>query len=980
MAMKTEQSVVNSISVSPLSTTTTQVSLENSFTDLGRLVVISYNLHGYNQGLTGLKDMICSLCPDVIMVEEHWLTTDNLYKLSDISRDYFVFGSSAMNALLSQGPLYGRPFGGTAILIHKSHVGYCETLISRDRFTAVLIRKWLLICVYMPSAGVQDRFLIYSDLLQELTSFIQQNSDKKCLIGGDFNTDLDETNPISESVRKFMTDNNLSRLDQLYPTANMYTYYNDSLHVSSKIDYFLTSDSGNTSAFNILDLNINLSDHMPILAVCKYKTNGTQFKYSASSKNVSFLRWDHAPLGLYYEQTRIELQPVFDDLVKLLNANGQLSSIELDIFYNKVVTTLLQCSDSYIPRQKKNFYKFWWSVELDELKEKAIDSATLWKNFGKPHSGPIFQKYKQDKLLYKKRLKDERAKETSVFTNELHEALLRKSGPSFWNCWNSKFKNKPDVVQIDGFIEEPKIVQLFANYFEETCKPFSEIRNSESQQNFEEARKKYCGSVLDKSSLFDVQLLSDIISQMKKGKAAGLDNLTAEHLKYSHPVLISILCRLFNQCLLHGQIPSAFAYSYTVPVPKHDGRSRALSVSDFRGISITAVLSKVFEHAILGRFADYFVTSDHQFGFKKHSSCSHAIYNVRNIVDHYVSRGSTVSACLVDLTKAFDKTNHFELLTKLLHKKFPMQLIQIFTQLFQSSATCAKWGNSFSDFFLLRTGVRQGGVLSPHFFAILIDELITNVTCSKTGCHLSCSNVCIILYADDIILLAPSVEGLQHLLDLCEKSLRDLDMRINGSKSVCIRFGPRHDKQCANLVLSNGEELSWATSCKYLGVNLISARCFKCSFDKSKQAFFRSFNSIYSKIGITASEEVIISLLKAKCMPCLLYAVEACPVVGRDKHSFDFTVKRIFMKLLHTGSAAVVEECLKYFKILPVTCQIDIKTAKFLQRFLASENTICQLFQQQARRQLTSVLKSYDVSIEETAERMYSEILSRFFI
>ena len=225
------------------------------------------------------------------------------------------------------------------------------------------------------------------------------------------------------AVNRFVIDNNLFRLDKLYPTTNMCTYYNDSLHVSSKIDYFLTSDCSNAIGFNIIDLDVNLSDHLPILAVCRYKNTGEKLEKPASSKYVNFLRWDHAPLGHYYEQTRVELLPVLDDLEQLLSANGKLSNIELDIFYNRVVSALSHCSSLYIPRHKKNFYKFWWSYELDELKEKAIESATVWKSFGKPHSGPIFQKYKQDKLNYKKRLKDERINETSVFTNELHEYM-----------------------------------------------------------------------------------------------------------------------------------------------------------------------------------------------------------------------------------------------------------------------------------------------------------------------------------------------------------------------------------------------------------------------------------------------------------------------------------------------------------------------------------------------------------------------------
>jgi len=77
------------------------------------------------------------------------------------------------------------------------------------------------------------------------------------------------------------------------------------------------------------------------------------------------------------------------------------------------------------------------------------------------------------------------------------------------------------------------------------------------------------------------------------------------------------------------------------------------------GISISPVVSKVFEYCILRRFSDFLNTHDSQFGFKNKSlGCSHAICCVRNIVNHYVTNGSTVNLCALDITKAFDRMSH----------------------------------------------------------------------------------------------------------------------------------------------------------------------------------------------------------------------------------------------------------------------------------------------------------------------------------
>jgi len=294
---------------------------------------------------------------------------------------------------------------------------------------------------------------------------------------------------------------------------------------------------------------------------------------------------------------------------------------------------------------------------------------------------------------------------------------------------------------------------------------------------YEEMRSTYFTPLIDKSMEFDSQLIDSAVSDMSNGKAAGLDGLSAEHLKYSHPIVITILCKLFNLFVHTGYLPSSFGTSYTVPVPKQDGRLHALSVNDFRGISISPVISKIFEHAVLVRFADYFTTSDHQFGFKKNLSCSHAIYCVRNVVDRYVNNGSTVNICTVDLSKAFDRMNHFVLFVKLMDRRLPLQLLNLFVLWFSISETCVRWGSYDSHFIKLTAGVRQGGVLSPYFFAIFVDDIVNKIVECNTGCYIR--NICtsIFLYADDIILLSPSVGGLQRLLRACEKAIEEIDMK-----------------------------------------------------------------------------------------------------------------------------------------------------------------------------------------------------------
>ena len=128
------------------------------------------------------------------------------------------------------------------------------------------------------------------------------------------------------------------------------------------------------------------------------------------------------------------------------------------------------------------------------------------------------------------------------------------------------------------------------------------------------------------------------------------------------------MCTLFNITMSYGYVPAGIGQSYTIPLPKDNaivGKTRM--VHNFRGISISPVLSKIFEHCILDWFSSLLATMDNQFGFKKRLSCSHAIYSINCITDEYAVGWSTVNVCALNLSKAFDRMNHFAFFSKLMN-------------------------------------------------------------------------------------------------------------------------------------------------------------------------------------------------------------------------------------------------------------------------------------------------------------------------
>ena len=99
-------------------------------------------------------------------------------------------------------------------------------------------------------------------------------------------------------------------------------------------------------------------------------------------------------------------------------------------------------------------------------------------------------------------------------------------------------------------------------------------------------------------------------------------------------MLSVILSKLFQLVLTSCHVPNGFKHSYIVPIPKSkDCRTKAMLCDDFRGIAISPVISKIFEHCLLKQLQLCVASNDNQFGFKKGLGCSHAIYTLRSIVN-----------------------------------------------------------------------------------------------------------------------------------------------------------------------------------------------------------------------------------------------------------------------------------------------------------------------------------------------------------
>ena len=279
-----------------------------------QLDIMSFNMHGFNQGCESVNELIDNYNPDVFLLQEHWLTPHNLSSFN-VFTDYFMIGSSAMSKTIEKGILVGRPFGGVAMLIKNNLRNVTQTISCTDRYVIVKIRNYLIVCIYLPCTGTADRVLLCNSIFDDIWSWREQYVNCQVIIGGDFNVDLDSTDVVADFVNNFSAGHSLVRCDDLFPRAKTATYINSSLNQQSCIDYILVSSRDQVCAYDVIDPDINYSDHLPLfISLTHPSTVSTEEVRKHNVLTSPQLRWDRADLVSYYDFTRCKLEPLLNSV------------------------------------------------------------------------------------------------------------------------------------------------------------------------------------------------------------------------------------------------------------------------------------------------------------------------------------------------------------------------------------------------------------------------------------------------------------------------------------------------------------------------------------------------------------------------------------------------------------------------------------------------------------------------------------------
>ncbi|KAK7090431.1 hypothetical protein V1264_010229 [Littorina saxatilis] len=362
------------------------------------------------------------------------------------------------------------------------------------------------------------------------------------------------------------------------------------------------------------------------------------------------------------------------------------------------------------------------------------------------------------------------------------------------------------------------------------------------------------------------------ITLLKNGKAAGPDDIPAEALKADIDASVEMLYPLFERIWDEEDVPTDWKEGYLVKLPKKGDLSNC---SNYRGITLLSVPGKVFNRVLLEKMKNIVDSQlrDEQAGFRQNRSCTDQIATLRIIVEQSLEWKSPLYINFVDYEKAFDSVDRETLWKLLRHYGIPAKIANLIRNSYHGMSCRVIHGGQLTDRFQVRTGVRQGCLLSPFLFILVIDWLMKESTNNRrNGIQWTLwSQLDDLDFADDLALLSHNQQQMQEKTDILTATSSQVGLNIHKDKTKILKINTT-SKEPTTL---SGSPLEEVQSFTYLG-SIIDQQGgtdadVKARIGKARAAFIQLKNIWNSRqLSLTTK----IRLFNSNVKSVLLYGAE----------------------------------------------------------------------------------------------------------
>lgn len=434
----------------------------------------------------------------------------------------------------------------------------------------------------------------------------------------------------------------------------------------------------------------------------------------------------------------------------------------------------------------------------------------------------LIKKFKQ--LLERKR---------TEYYNELALSIsAAKDSKSFWST----------VRRVNG-MSHIKSVKLDAK---ELAEHFGQLLNVNIDDHCFSYALPYL-EVPDLDNEISAAEVKRILSKCKDSKAPGEDRVPVEFLKYASDEFIDSLTAAFNHIFNSSNAPDSFRKSIIFPLYKKGDPN---SAENYRGISFCNACAKVFASILHERLCHWVdnqqLLSEFQSGFRKRYSTMDNIFLLNNIANLYISKNKKLYVFFVDFKAAFDSILRNALFYKLGNLGVSSKFMQIIQSLYLATRAAVWDGSGVSDWFFTNAGVKQGCVLSPLLFALFLDDLVSFL---PGGITIDGVQIKVLMYADDIVLIAESPRMMQLMINKLSEYCKIWNLVINVAKSKIMIF-KQHMRRLQNVEkwYLNDEQLEVVKEFKYLGVWLNYNATFNTHVQKKLKDAKTAMNSTWKMV------------------------------------------------------------------------------------------------------------------------------------
>lgn len=307
--------------------------------------------------------------------------------------------------------------------------------------------------------------------------------------------------------------------------------------------------------------------------------------------------------------------------------------------------------------------------------------------------------------------------------------------------------------------------------------------------------------------------VASAIAKLKNNKSSGLDNLPAELFKYT-PALSDYIWPIINEAWSAGIVPLDWKEGVIVTIPKKGDLSEC---RNWRGITLLNTIQKIIAFIILDRISPAVEASlrKEQAGFRRNRSCLDHINSLRIIVEQSMEWNKPLFLIFVDFERAFDTINRVVIWQCLYNIGIPDKIIKIIQMLYSDAPYKARFKGVDSESFFINRGVRQGCILSPLLFLLVLDSVMLKTNAEATDgiqWHLN-QRLHDLDYADDLCLMSHSLSGIQDKINRLYENGLEVGLKINFRKTKVMRISSDNNTP----ILVNGNIIEDVSEFSYLG-------------------------------------------------------------------------------------------------------------------------------------------------------------------